>query len=207
MVDALGTFLRGYYLDPKANNGLHLSDYYKRPDLHRNIIGLSLFRVANYNKFSYRAAFNQKDVQIKSAGSLLYGASTYYGIVKADSSFVPVAAGSNYTQASVSAIHFFDIGPGVGYAYSLIIHSHFFITGSAIATVNLNISNEEKGNTFHKIKILPGAIYKAAIGYNTKNYSVSAVFLGDALYTSSSFSYKEYFVPTGTINFIIAKKF
>src|SRR5450432_4879168 len=30
-VDLLGAFLKGYYLDPNANNGLGLSTYYKRP--------------------------------------------------------------------------------------------------------------------------------------------------------------------------------
>src|SRR5664279_635491 len=61
-LDIIGAFLRGYYLNPKDKNGLGLIDYYKRPDLHRNIVGISFFKVANPGKFSYRAAFNQKAV-------------------------------------------------------------------------------------------------------------------------------------------------
>jgi Domain of unknown function (DUF4421) len=206
-VDLLGAFLKGYYLDPKANNGLALTDYYKRPDLHRNIVGLSMFRVANADKFSYRAALNQKDWQIKSAGSLLIGAETYYGIVKADSALVPSKAGSNYTQAGIDKINFFSIGPGIGYAYTLVISKHLFITGSAIGSLNINISSEQNnGSKNSKTKVIPGGIYKAAMGYNSHIWCVSATLQGNALYAASEASSKEYFLPTGSINLVVARR-
>lgn len=207
-VDVIGAFLRGYYLNPKDNNGLGLSDYYKRPDFHRNVVGIAIYRVNNSDKFSYRAAFNQKDWQTKSAGSLLYGAETHYGIVKADSALVPSTAGSNYDQAGINNINFFSIGPGIGYAYTLVLSKHFFITGSGIASINLNISTEDNGgSTNTKLKMLPGGNYKGALGYNSDSWSITAAILGNALYTASSVSRKEYFLPTGNISFIVAKKF
>lgn len=206
-VDLLGVFLKGYYLEPKANNGLSLSNYYQRPDLSRNIMGLSVFRVANADKFSYRAALNQNDWQKKSAGSLLYGAETYYGIVNADSAFVPSKAGSNYTQAGIEKINFFSIGPGIGYAYTLVISKHLFITGSAIGSLDFNISSEQNnGKKNSKIKVIPGGIYKAALGYNSSSWTVSVNLLGNALYAASEASSKEYFLPTGSVNLVIAKK-
>jgi hypothetical protein len=206
-IDITGAFLRGYYLNPKDNNGLGLSNYYQRPDFHRSIVGLSVYRVANSHKFSYRAAFNQKDWQTKSAGSLLYGAETYYGIVKADSALVPSWAGTNYLQAGINKINFFSIGPGIGYAYTLVLSRHFFITGSAIASVNLNISAEENsGATHSKVKVIPGGDYKAALGYNSSTWSITAALLGNAVYAGSAVSTKEYFLPTGNVNFVVAKK-
>ena len=206
-IDIIGAFLRGYYLNPADNNGLDLSNYYKRPDLHRNIVGISVYRVANSPKFSYRAAFNQKDWQTKSAGSLLYGAETHYGIVKADSALVPSRAGTNYLQAGINKINFFSIGPGIGYAYTLVLSRHFFITGSAIGSVNLNISAEENGGTTNsKVKVLPGGNYKAAAGYNSSTWSITAALLGNAVYAGSAVSGKEYFLPTGNVNFVVAKK-
>ena len=206
-IDILGAFLRGYYLDPKDKNGLDLSNYYKRPDLHRNIVGISFYRVANSDKFSFRAAFNQKDWQTKSAGSLLYGAEVHYGIVNADSALVPSAASAIYPQAGINKIKFFSIGPGIGYAYTLVLSRHFFITGSAIGSVNLNISAEENGGTTNsKVKVLPGGNYKAAAGYNSSTWSITAALLGNALYAGSAVSGKEYFLPTGNINFVVAKK-
>ena len=205
--DILGAFLRGYYLDPKDKNGLGLNDYYKRPDFHRNIVGISFYRVANSDKFSYRAAFNQKDWQTKSAGSLLYGAETHYGIVNADSALVPSAASAIYQQAGINKIKFFSIGPAIGYAYTLVLSRHFFITGSAIASANLNISSEENGGkTKSKVKVLPGGNYKAALGYNSSSWSITAALMGNALYSGSAASHKEYFLPTGTVNFVVAKK-
>jgi hypothetical protein len=206
-VDLLGAFVKGYYLDPKDKNGLGLTDFYKRPDIHRNIVGLSLYRVSNSDKFSYRAVHNQIDWQIRSAGSLLYGGEAYYGSVKADSALVPSKAGSNYTQAGINKINFFSIGPGIGYAYTLVISKHMFLSGSAIGSLNVNISSEQNaGVKKSKVKVLPGGIYKASMGYNSNTWSVSANVLGNALYAASKASSKEYFLPTGSINLIVARK-
>src|SRR5262249_3735774 len=109
-IDIVGAFVRGYFLRPKDDNGLGLNENNLRPDLHRNIVGLSLFRVASPDRFSFRAAFNQKDWQTKSAGSLLYGIETYYGFLRADSAFVPLAAENIYPQAGVDKLNFFSIG-------------------------------------------------------------------------------------------------
>lgn len=208
VVDIIGAFVKGYYLDPTDQNGLGLSDYYKRPDLHRNIVGISGYKIHNPDKFSYRAAFNQKDWQTKSAGSFLYGGEIYHGTVKGDSALVPSGAGSNYLQKGIDKINFFSIGPGIGYAYTLVISTHFFITGSATGSINLNSSNEENNGTKNsKVKVLPGGTYKVALGYNSSTWSVTAGVLGNALYAGSSVTRKEYFLPTGDLNFIVARKF
>ena len=207
-IDLTGAFLRGYYLDPKDYNGLTLTDYYKRPDLHRNIVALSVYRIANPDRFSFKAAFNQKDWQIRSAGSFLYGGETHYGIVKGDSALVPAASGSNYVQAGIDEIHFFGIGPGIGYAYTLVMGRHFFITASAIVSINIEASKEESGLNKNQVtKILPAGNYKAGIGYNSSTWSLTAGLLGNAIYAGSAVSKKEYFLPTGNVNLVLARKF
>lgn len=206
-VDFLGTFKKGYYLDPKANNGLSLVDYYQRPDFKRNIIGISVFRVPNSDRFSYRAALNQNDWQTKSAGSVLYGGEAYFGAIKGDSALVPSQVNSNFKQAGIDRINFLSIGPGIGYAYTLVIAKNFFITGSAIGSIDVNFSSEEKGSAKMKAtSIIPGGIYKGAVGYNSATWSVSATVAGNALYIGSEASSKEYFIPTGNLRFTIAKK-
>ena len=207
-IDILATLRKGYYLDPAGNNGLHLSDFYQRPDIKRHIYGLSVFRVPNAGKFSYRAALNQNDVQIKSAGSLLFGGEIYRGSVTGDSALVPTLGNNIYEQEGIEEITFLSIGPGVGYAYTLVFAKNYFITASAIATVDLNFSTEEdEGVKMKKTGVKPGGIYKAAIGYNSSTWSISANLLGNALYTGSHASSKEYFLPTGNLRFTIAKKF
>ena len=206
-IDLLGTFRRSYYLDPKDNNGLNLSAYYKRPDLKRDIIGLAVFEVPNAGKFSYRAALTQKEWQTKSAGSLLYGGEAYYGTIKADSSFVPNPVANNFPQYGVHQINFFSIGPGVGYAYTFVLDKHFYITGSVIGAVDINFSTEEHaGGNDKKVSIIPSGVYKGAIGYNSSTWSIGAHIIGDALYVGSASSSKEYFMPTGNLRLILTKK-
>ncbi len=89
-IDAIGSFIKGYYLKPNDNSGLNLNSYYQRPDLSRNIIGLTVSRVLNSNKFSYKALVNQNEWQTKSAGSLLFGGEAYYGSIKGDSALGPM---------------------------------------------------------------------------------------------------------------------
>ena len=206
-IDLLGTFIKGYYLDPKDNNGLNLVNYYQRPDFKRDVIGIAAFRVPNANRFSYQAALTQNDWQTKSAGSLLYGGEAYYGIVKGDSVLVPNQVGYNFPQAGINEINFFSVGPGIGYAYTLVISKNFFITGSVIGSLDVNFSTEKgPSDNRSKISLLPGGVYKGAIGYNSNTWSISANLTGNALYAGSASSSKEYFLPSGNLRIIIAKK-
>ncbi|MEP6582747.1 MAG: DUF4421 domain-containing protein [Ginsengibacter sp.] len=206
-VDLLATFRKGYYLEPSSDNGLSLADNYLRPDIKRHVIGLSAFRVPNSHKFSYRAAITQNDWQTKSAGSFLYGGEIYRGSITGDSALVPSKVSNDFDQAGINEITFLSIGPGLGYAYTLVIDKNFFITGSATASIDLNFSAEEiSGNKKKKTSLIPGGVYKGAIGYNSDTWSVSANITGNALYAGSESSSKEYFLPTGNIRFIVAKK-
>ena len=174
-VDFLGAFLRGYYLNPNDNNGLNLTNYYQRPDLHRTIVGLSVFRVPNSDKFSYKAAVTQNAWQTKSAGSLLYGGEIYVGSIHGDSALVPIKVNNNFDQAGINKINFVSIGPGIGYAYTLVIDKNFFITSSLIGVAQLNLSTEEKtSNNLKSTSLVPGAIYKGALGYNSDTWSFTA---------------------------------
>lgn len=206
-VDLLGTFIKGYYLDPKDDNGLHLVKYYQRPDIKRSLVGFSIFRVPNANKFSYRAAVVQNEVQARSAGSLLYGGEMYYGSARGDSALVPPRVNSIFDQAGINRISFFSAGAGIGYAYTLIIAKNYFITGSLIGSVDVNFSSEEKATAKQTaVSLVPGAIFKGAAGYNSGTWSVTANITGNIVYAGSAASSKEYFVPTGTMQLIFAKK-
>jgi hypothetical protein len=172
------------------------------------VIGLSAYHLSNSDKFSYKAAFTQRDWQIRSAGSFLYGGEIHYGVVRGDSALVPFGASPDYVQAGIDKIQFFSIGPGIGYAYTLVLGKHFFVTASAIASLNVNLSAESTGIIKNTVtKILPAGNYKAAIGYNSDSWCVSAYLIGNALYAGSAVSHKEYFLPTGNVSLMVAKKF
>ena len=206
-VDVLATLIKGYYLAPNDKSGLNLNTYYQRPDFNRDVIGFTVFRVPNSDKFSYKAAVTQNEWQYKSAGSVLYGAEVYFGAIKGDSALVPNNVKSYFEQAGIDKINFFSLGPGIGYAYTLVIDKNFFITGSAIVGLDVNFSSEQQSGTKHsKVSFIPSEIFKGAAGYNSSTWSVSANIIGNALYSGSAVSSKEYFLPTGNIRFTIAKK-
>ena len=206
-IDALGTFLKGYHLDPEDHAPLNLKSFYYRGDVKRNLFGLSAYRVPNASKFSYRAAMTQNDWQTRSAGSLLFGGDAYFGSMKGDSALVPNQANNGFPQAGIDKVNFFSIGPGLGYAYTLVIEKYFFITGSLVGNLHANFSSEDGVNgKDKKTTLTPGAIYKGAIGYNSSTWSLSANAIGNALFAGSASSSKEYFLHTGNYRLTIAKK-
>ncbi len=149
----------------------------------------------------------QNDWQTKSAGSLLYGGEAYFGSMKGDSALVPNQVKNNFPQAGVDKVNFFSIGPGLGYAYTLVIEKYFFITGYVVANLDLNFSSEDGVTGKNKKTALtPGTVYKGAIGYNSSTWSLSANIIGNALFVGSASSSEEYFLQTGNYRLTIAKK-
>ena len=204
-VDVLAIFHKGLYLHPE--NNATANSYYYRPDVNQHIMGLGAYRVLNADRFSYNAAMIQSEWQKKSAGSLLLGGQVYYGLIKGDSSLVPQQLESSFAKTDINRINFFSVGPGIGYAYTMVIQKHFYITGSLIANLNFNFSSEETINAKHnKVAVNPGAVYKASIGYNSDNWNISANWAGSSLWVKGASSAGNYFVPTGNYRFILAKK-
>ncbi|HUS02186.1 MAG TPA: DUF4421 domain-containing protein [Chitinophagaceae bacterium] len=205
-VDVLGVFHKGYYLTPKGYAVPNANTYYYRPDVKITLFGLAAYRVPNGEKFSYRAAFVQNEWQTKSAGSLLYGGEAYYVSFSGDSALVPKQIQSGYPQAGIKKINFISIGPGIGYAYTLVIEKHFFITASLIGNMDLNFTSEEGTATNKKFSVKPAAVYKGAAGYNSNTWSLAATLTGNALLVRGASSSKDYFLPVGNYRLTLAKK-
>src|SRR5688572_6935421 len=136
-IDLFGEFYDGYYLIPKGKGVTHDS-FYLRPDIKVTNLGANLQYIFNHQKFSFRAAQLQNQRQKKSAGSLLLGAEFYFGIIRADSSIYPslVAQDSlRHDQAD-----FFEFGPNVGYAYTLVFLKNFYLTASLGANIDYGVT-------------------------------------------------------------------
>ena len=206
-IDVWGVFPKGYHLEPKGYAAANSNSYYYRPDLKLELIGISAYRVPNKEKFSYRAAIIQTEWQKRSAGSVLYGGEAYYGAVKADSAFVPRSLQSGFPQAGINNTNFFRIGPGAGYAYTLVMARHFFITGSLIGNLDLSFTTENGTVKTNKFALSPSAVYKAALGYNSADWNLSANWTGNALWIKGASASKSYFWPSGNYRLVVAKKF
>ncbi len=216
--------LQGHFYTPKLvidfygqnYKGYHLADgfaappgneYYYRHDAKVNFYGLSLYHVFNGKRFSYRAAFIQNEWQKKSAGTFLAGAEIYYGVMKADSAWVPQTLKNGYTQSSFNKINYTGIGPGIGYAYSLVLFQHLFLTGSVTGNANVGITYEYKGDTKNNhFAVNPFVRYRAAAGYNGRVWNVSANWIADYLPFRGEDSESKYVMQTGNYRVIIAKR-
>jgi len=207
VVDWYGQLYKGYYLCPKSYATATSGKYYVRPDAKVNLFGIAAYRVLNNKRLSYNAAMIQNEWQRKSAGSLLLGAEIYYAVIKADSALVPAAVADHYKQAGITEIKNFSIGPGIGYAYTLVIQRHFFVMGSLAANLNLGFSSETGiAGTHNKTSVNTSALFRVAAGYNSSSWNLSANWVGNRLPVSGSSSSNNYLLQTGNYRIILAKK-
>ncbi|MEO7923371.1 MAG: DUF4421 domain-containing protein [Chitinophagaceae bacterium] len=206
-IDLLVLLPKGYHLEPKGF-ATTPNKYYYRKDVELKLLGISAYQVPNKEKFSYRAAITQNEWQKKSAGSPLYGGILYYGTVRGDSALVPKIIEANFPQKGITNLNFMAIGAGVGYAYTLVMDQHFFITASAVGNLDLTFTSEDAGSVKkRKTSVGPSVVAKGAVGYNSADWSVSVNGLGSAFWTKGAASPKNYYLPTGSIRLAVSKKF
>jgi hypothetical protein len=206
-VDLLTSFHKGNYLSPKGYLSANPGKYYYRPDVKIDLIGVAVYRVANSERFSPGAALTQTVWQIKSAGSFLYGVEANYGLLKGDSSLFPANSVQDTNSKKINKIEFINAGVGIGYAYTLVIEKHYFISGSIIGNVDVTTTTEDalQGNKT-KTNIGASAIYKGALGYNSGTWSISGNVSGNVLTANHVYSSKDYIYNSGIFRLSIAKK-
>ncbi len=207
VIDFYGQLYKGYHLNGGFNAPAG-KDYYYLHDARVNLFGLSYYHVFNNKRFSYRAAMIQNEWQKKSAGSLLAGIEAYYGIMNAkDSTWVPASLQADYTESGINKINYFSIGPGVGYAYTLVVAKHIYFTGSVTGNLNFNITTEHSSDKNSHFSIQPVTRWHAAAGYNGRVWNVSANWIADNLPFRGDDSESKYALQTGNYRFIIARRF
>ncbi|MEO6669726.1 MAG: DUF4421 domain-containing protein [Ferruginibacter sp.] len=206
--DVYAQSYKGYHLSPKGFVAPAGSEYYYRPDMKVNLFGASRYRVFNSRRFSYRAAFIQNEWQKKSAGSFLLGGEAYYGMIKADSILFPRTSTEVGSQDLINKINYLSIGPGAGYAYTLVMFEHFFITGTLTANLNISYTTEhaaeKKANRF---SFQPLTSFRVAAGYNSRRWSVSATWMDANLPFNGKAPENRYVMNTGNYRLIVARRF
>ena len=206
--DLLGQFYRGYYLSPQGLGSPRGKSFYVRSDLKVQVGGIALYRALNDRLFSYQAGLLQNEWQKKSAGSIVIGGETYYGAVHGDSTLIPGVVDPEYSQLGINKVHFFEIGPGIGYAYTLVYKEHFFLLGSATLNMAFRYSREKETNrNADKIDITPNFIFHAGAGYNTKNWDLSMLWVTTQINVKGGASNYKYLIASGNYRLIYARRF
>jgi len=206
--DLLGQFYRGYYLYPQGLGTADGTKYYVRPDLAIQIGGLAAYRALNDRRFSYQAGLLQNEWQKKSAGSILVGGEGFYGAAHGDSTLVPTQVDPSYAQKGIKKVHFFEIGPGAGYAYTLVYREHYFLLGSATVNLDFRYTREKEiDHNADKLDVTPNFIFHAGVGYNSEKWNLSMLWVANQTHVRGEASDYKYAVATGNYRLIFAKRF
>jgi uncharacterized protein DUF4421 len=206
--DVIGQFYRGYYLTPQGLAAPEGKTYYVRPDLRIDIVGIAVFRALNEKKFSFQAGLVNNEWQKKSAGSILIGGRVIYGSMHGDSTLMPTVIDSSYAAKGINRLHFFELGPGIGYAYAFIYKQHYYALASIATTINFRYSREiEAGHNADKIDFSPAFDVHAAIGYNTDNWNLAMIWVASQFYIKGQASNYQYTFLSGNYRLMYARRF
>ncbi len=206
--DFMGQFYRGYYLSPQGLAAPEGQNYYIRPDLKVQIGGLSAFRALNDRKFSYQAGLVNNEWQKKSAGSLLVGGEGYYGSLHGDSTLVPSVVDSSYAVRDIKKLHFFEIGPGIGYAYVFVYKEHYYALASGSMTLDFRFAREIEGSHYaDKVDLTPNFMFHAGVGYNSEKWNLTLLWIGSQIYVRGPATNYKYGFGVGNYRLIYARRF
>ncbi|PWT71849.1 MAG: hypothetical protein C5B59_17065 [Bacteroidetes bacterium] len=206
--DLIGQSYRGFYLSPQGLGSGDAKTYYTRPDLGYHAGGVAMYRALNHKEFSYQAGLVQNEWQKKSVGSWLVGGNIFYGAIHADSVLVPGNVDAIYYQKGISKVHFFEVGPGIGYGYTLVIAQHLFVLASATLNADFRFSKELGSyQNWNRIDFTPNFIFRAGAGYNTDKWSLSLLWVSNQVHVKGQGSDYKYLISAGNYKLIYARRF
>jgi hypothetical protein len=203
ILDAFGQFYEGFYLTSNSTNSQQ--QQYLRPDLNVNHIGTSVQYILNHKKFSYRASFLQNEWQKKSAGTLIFGLEIYNGRVKADSTIVPTFVNNEEATREIRRLRFFEIGPNLGYAYTLVVKKHFFLTASGSVSLDFGINKITDKNGVNKSSgVSPNTFLRFFGGYNSDKWAISIIYVANGVSLATDNIQQQIILNTGNfrVNYV-----
>lgn len=182
VIDFFGQNYRGFYVSNIDHNNIY-------PDIRLTKLDLFMQYVFNANKFSYRAAFDQGEKQLKSAGTFVLGGGFYYNQIHSNNDLLQF----NKTV--------YQLGSSLGYAYTMVVRKRFFITGSLTTGVNIGTEN------FHdKLTYSPTSIFRFAAGYNGDTWSLGINYIRNRI-TVSSIPQERITLNSSTFQLVLIKRF
>ena len=209
-IDLLGEFYKGYYLTPKGKAAMPGEEYYKRQDIGLSLVGLAFYRCLNEREFSYQAGLVHNEWQKKSAGSFLLGGEIYYGAIYGDSTLIPTVLDRSAASLVINKSHFFIFGPGIGYAYTLVIKEHFFMLGSANLGLAFRYSQEISSSRdlyYKRFGFNPNLIVHAGIGYNSDKWCMSFLWVDATILSRGERTDYYYKTNAGNYRIVYARRF
>ncbi len=167
----------GYHITVREPSGTSIKTFLS--DISTIRMGIYGEYVFNADRFSYRASFIGSEAQKKSAGGLLLGFGSFYNKFNYRDKDRP------QLNKSIENI---QLGPSIGYAYTLVFKNHLFITAGLGTGVNINFYNTgSKIEDFDYQELNPYMHIRAGIGYHSDSWSI----LGNILSNNTRSGYSD----------------
>jgi len=137
ILDVVALRTTGYYLTLHGKNQdqFQADDagvYHVNSGLKTSNLGVNFIYVLNSKRFSYKAAFNQTDLQKKSAGSVIWGCGLSSFKIENGDAIIPSEFTEEYFKdwAGLGNFKSYSVYGSLGYAYSLVPFSKSIVTAS-----------------------------------------------------------------------------
>jgi hypothetical protein len=118
---------------------------------------------------------------------VLLGFETYLGRIRADSTITPTVLMKNETIRDETKNQFFEIGPTVGYAYTLVVKEHFFLTGSLAESFDYGFNTKTAGGVAVRDSGFSiNTSFRAIAGYNAERWGLSFLFINNGIKLTGS---------------------
>ncbi|WP_454954261.1 DUF4421 family protein [Capnocytophaga gingivalis] len=156
LLDAYYQDYSGFYINRKNK------EYTLFPELSVRRWGIESTYVLHNNRFSLRAAFEQSERQLKSAGSLIFGNGLYFHRIAPDPS---------QSETIPYAFENYQLGINLGYAYSWVASSRWLL--AAMISVGANFGNNSEAFALNNLKAYPTNIIRLTTNYNRENWSIA----------------------------------
>ena len=163
---------QGYYINnPRyVFNGWDEKQYPLRQDVSAFHAGVNGYIVFNHRRFSLKAAFNQTQKQLRSAGSPLFMASVSVLRLHNDSSLIPVRTtlpvADKYTFEN-GRFYTLSVLPGYAYHY---VRGNFFISSTALIGGGMQLQHYQlNGREKEQLRSEVKAVLRMVVGYSTRH--------------------------------------
>lgn len=166
------------------------SVYFKQPNLDNMVFKTKFIYFFNSHKFSYLAAYTNTYRQMKSAGSFFVYSDLFYNTITNPTGYFPSQIESYYgLYKKFNSLEAYGLTLGGGYSVNLVMFRSLYVNGTlglAGQFYQQNTKTEDGySNSTFKAGIT-GADMRGAIGYNGKNFFISATILVDLTFYNVS---------------------
>lgn len=172
-ISATIQYYQAYQLGSSGGLSSEINEASKRREDIRTInFGLQYLYAVNYTKFSLKAPFVFNEVQKKSAGSPILGASFGLFTMVADSSVIPVEIQHNFSPSVyLTDLSIINAAVSIGYMYTFVFKKNFFVTVSLIPGINVNSGDYfNTSREYINLNVHAKLSTMNSIGYNGRRF-------------------------------------